>query len=151
MTTATIYPFPSTTWFEAVAEAARKDEDAFRKLGFIDTTLGITVGADGGPGGAERTFILTFGAYSLDSVREGKPGEDVDFTLRAPYSAWQEMIGNIRENGGADLHHTLNYLHFGIIDLVAGDQLKADLFFRVNGSLQAFFDASARIETRPSP
>ncbi|MBE7519603.1 MAG: hypothetical protein HS107_10215 [Thermoflexaceae bacterium] len=146
MTTATTCPFPSTSWFEAVGEAARKDEETFRKLGFIDTTLGIEVVA--GEGAArDRTFVLRFGAYSLDEAREVAAAEGVDFTLRASSAAWEEMIRNIRENGGADLRHTLNYLHFGVIDLRAEDQLKADLFFRVNGSLQAFFDASANIAT----
>ncbi len=146
MTTATTYVFPSTRWFEAVGETARRDEDTFRKLGFIDTTLGIQV-VTGDGGGRDRTFVLRFGAYTLDEVREGAAAEDVDFTLRSPLAAWEEMIRNIRENGEADLRHTLNYLHFGVIDLQAEDQLKADLFFRVNGSLQAFFDASANVET----
>lgn len=146
MTTATTCPFPSTNWFEAVSDAARRDEETFRKLGFIDTTLGIQVVAGDGAG-RDRTFVLRFGAYALDDVREAASTEGVDFTLRASLAAWEEMIRNIRENGGADLRHTLNYLHFGVIELVADDQLKADLFFRVNGSLQAFFDASANVET----
>lgn len=146
MTTATTYPFPSTRWFEAVAEVANSQEETFRKLGFIDTTVAIQVLAgDGLP--EDHTFVLTFGPYTLDSVREDSSPEGVDFTLRASYGAWKEMIRNIDDNDGADLHHTLNYLHFGVIDLDAEDQMKADLFFRVNGSLQAFFDASARIET----
>ncbi|KAA0230891.1 MAG: hypothetical protein DYG91_13930 [Chloroflexi bacterium CFX7] len=146
MTTVTTCTFPSTRWFEAVGEVARRDEETFRKLGFIDTTLGVSV-LGGGPAGGDRTFVLSFGAYTLDEVHEAAGAESVDFTLRAPLAAWEEMIRNIRENDGADLHHTLNYLHFGVIDLVAEDQLKADLFFRVNGSLQAFFDASAGVET----
>lgn len=146
MTTATTYVFPSTRWFEAVGETACRNEDTFRKLGFIDTTLGIQVVAGGGAG-RDQTFVLRFGAYALEEVREVASAEGVDFTLRAQLAAWEEMIRNIRENNGADLRHTLNYLHFGVIDLKAEDQLKADLFFRVNGSLQAFFDASANVET----
>jgi hypothetical protein len=57
------------------------------------------------------------------------------------------MVENIGANGEADLRHTLNYLHFGQIELKASDQLQADLFFRVNGSLQAFFDGAAKLET----
>lgn len=146
MTTATTYRFPSTRWFEAVSEAARRDEETFRKLGFIDTTLAIQVLA-GDRGARDQTFVLRFGAYALEGVREAATPAGVDFVLAAPLAAWEEMIRNIRENGGADLRHTLNYLHFGVIDLQAEDQLKADLFFRVNGSLQAFFDASANVET----
>ena len=35
----------------------------------------------------------------------------------------------------------------GISDNATGDQLRADIFFRVNQSLQHFFDSSARLET----
>ena len=64
---------------------------------------------------------------------------------------WKELIVNTRENGGADLTHTLNTLDLtiegGISDNATGDQLRADIFFRVNQSLQHFFDSSAKIET----
>lgn len=147
MPTATVQStqvFPSVEWFKAVADAMPLD--LFRKLGSIDTTFAIRVRGEDGI--ADPKFILTFGAYTLDDVREVSSTEGVDFVLEAPYAAWKEMVQNIRENDGADLHHTLNYLHFGVIELACEDQLKADQFFRVNSSLQAFFDASAAIESR---
>ena len=58
---------------------------------------------------------------------------------------------NTRENDGADLRHTLNTLDLmiggGISDNATGDRLRADIFFRVNQSLQHFFDSSAKLET----
>lgn len=146
MTTATTYLFPSARWFEAVGEVARANEETFRKLGFIDAAVGIQVLAGDGLS-EDQAFVLRFGAYDLQSVSRAGTTEGADFTLRAPYRAWEEMIRNIRESGGADLRHTLNYLHFGVIDLEASDQLKADLFFRVNGSLQAYFDCAASVPT----
>ena len=36
----------------------------------------------------------------------------------------------------------------GFCKNATGDQLRADIFFRVNQSLQHFFDLSAQLETR---
>ena len=51
----------------------------------------------------------------------------------------------------ADLRHTLNTLDLmtegGISKNATGDQFRADIFFRVNQSLQHFFDSSAKLET----
>ena len=59
------------------------------------------------------------------------------------------MIENIRQNGEADLSHTLNVLTMpGIpLQLEAPDQLKADLFFRFNQTFQEFFNGAAAVET----
>jgi hypothetical protein len=126
-----------------------QDEEGYRKLGFIDASVGIEVRMDDALP-EDRTFVLTFGAYTCDGVIElpSLDAAQVDFTLSAPYATWKEMIQIIAENQGADLRHTLNYLHFGRIDLQAADQLRADLFFRINASLQTFFDGAAGIETQ---
>ena len=54
-------------------------------------------------------------------------------------------------DGAADRHHTLNTLDLtkedGLSKNSTGDQLSADIFFRVNQSLQHFFDSSAKLET----
>ena len=64
---------------------------------------------------------------------------------------WRDLVANTRENDGADLRHTLNTLDLmidgGISNNATGDQLRADIFFRVNQSLQHFFDSSAKVET----
>lgn len=150
MTVATrTYYFPTVAWFDALRDVMNRDVETYRMLGFIDARIGIRVGADGELP-AEASFVLTFGPYSCDDVAEA-PADDaapVDFTLSAPYGTWKEMIENIIENRGADLHHTLNYLHFGRIELAASDQLQADLFFRINSSFQRFFDGAADVDTR---
>jgi hypothetical protein len=148
MSTATRCRFPSTEWFEALGEEMTRDHDLFRKFGWIDTTAAIVLQAGGGLA-ESRAWLLTFGPYTLDNVTEISPEEagQADFSLVAPYPTWKEMVGNIASNDGADLKHTINYLHFGQVDLRAADQLKADIFFRVNGSLQAYLDKAARVTT----
>jgi hypothetical protein len=146
MTTALQYRFPSTAWFEGLAANMADDAAHFRKLGTIDARAGIVM--TGTPRG-DRAWVLTFGAYTCDVISEATAAgaAEADFALTAPYTTWREMVENIGANGEADLRHTLNYLHFGQIELKASDQLQADLFFRVNGSLQAFFDGAAKLET----
>jgi hypothetical protein len=72
----------------------------------------------------------------------------VDFSLAADHGVWQEMIENIRDNGGADLDHTLNFLQLpGTIELVADDQGQADMFYRFSQTFQEFFNGAAAIPT----
>lgn len=148
MVTATAVQFPSTQWFTALGQAMLADPDTFRKFGWIDTTAAIVMQAGNGLA-ADRAWLLAFGPYTLDSVAEVAPAEaaKADFALVAPYPTWKEMAQNIAANGGADLKHTINYLHFGQVELKASDQLKADIFFRVNGSLQAYLDKAATVAT----
>ena len=64
---------------------------------------------------------------------------------------WNDLIRNTKQNGGADLSHTLNTLDLmaedGLSQNATGDQFRADIFFRVNQSLQHFFDSSAKLDT----
>ena len=136
--------FPSVEWFQALQELVNADPD-FRRLGSIDIAMGIKVGP--------RIFIITFEAFECSEVREGTEYDliDVDFFLEMSEADWQDLMRNTKENGGADLSHTLNTLDLmaqdGISKNATGDQLRADLFFRVNQSLQHFFDSSAKLDT----
>lgn len=136
--------FPSVEWFQALQELVNADPE-FRRLGSIDTTMGIKIGP--------RIFIITFEAFECSDVRGGTEFDliDLDFFLEMSEADWQDLIRNTSENGGADLSHTLNTLDLmaedGISKNATGDQLRADLFFRVNQSLQHFFDSSAKLDT----
>ena len=136
--------FPSVEWFQALQEMVNADPD-FRKLGSIDVSMGVKVGS--------RVFIITFEAFECSDVREGTEYDliDLDFFLEMSEADWQDLMRNTKENGGADLSHTLNTLDLmaqdGISKNATGDQLRADLFFRVNQSLQHFFDSSAKLDT----
>ena len=140
----TALKFPSVEWFQALQELVNNDEE-FRRLGSIDAVMGVKVG--------ERVFVITFEAFGCTGVKEGTDYDliDADFFLKMTLEQWQDLVTNTRENNGADLSHTLNTLDLmidgGISDNATGDQLRADVFFRVNQSLQHFFDSSAKLQT----
>ena len=136
--------FPSLEWFQAVQELVNGDPE-FRRLGSIDATMGVKVGP--------KVFVVTFEAFECSNVREGNEFDliDLDFFLEMSEENWHDLIRNTNENGGADLRHTLNTLDLlapdGFSKNATGDQLRADIFFRVNQSLQHFFDSSAKLNT----
>lgn len=136
--------FPSLEWFEALRQIANADDD-FRRLGNIDTTMGIKVGS--------AVFLLQFEAFQCVHADAGAEDDlfELDFYLEMSEDHWQEMLGNIKANGGADHSHTLNSLDLtlpgGVASNETGDQYQADLFFRYNESLQHFFNLSAQLDT----
>lgn len=138
--------FPSVEWFEAVKEIVNHDE-AFRRLGTIDTTVGVKVG--------DKIYQLTFEAFECTGVKEitERDLRDVDFWLEQPYEAWKEMLQNIKEKGAADLDHTLNTIDLNMPEGFARsyDGYRRDAFYRFNQSLQDFFNASAKIDTQFAP
>ena len=140
----TALTFPSVEWFQALQELVNSDEE-FRRLGNVDAIMGVKVG--------DRVYVITFEAFECTEVREGTEYDliDADFFLEMTVEQWQDLVANTRENNGADLNHTLNTLDLtiegGISDNATGDQLRADIFFRVNQSLQHFFDSSASLNT----
>lgn len=135
--------FPSIEWFNAVREIINHDE-AYRHLGTCDAVMGVEVG--------DKVYKLTFEAFECTGVEEiaREQEDDLDFTLVMPYEGWKEMIENIKQNGRADLHHTLNTLDLAAPDEFARsrDYYRRDLFYRFNQSFQNFFDASAKIDTQ---
>lgn len=138
--------FPSVDWFDEVRNVFNADE-RYRGAGggYCSCEAGFKI--------ADRVFVLTFDGVECSAAREGDDAmlDDVDFYLEMPAAEWRDMVANIAANDGADLHHTLNTLDLDRADGLAtsrhGDQVREDLFFRYNQTLQFFFDASARVET----
>ena len=136
--------FPSVEWFQALQQLVNADPE-FRRLGTVDAEMGVKVGS--------RVFVITFEAFECVDVKEGSEADldDLDFYLELSADDWQELIENTKANGGADRRHTLNTLDLtkkdGLSQNATGDQLRADIFFRVNQSLQHFFDLSAQLDT----
>ena len=66
--------FPSVEWFQAIQELVNNDPE-FRRLGSIDATMGVKVGA--------KVIIVTFEAFECSNVREGTEFDliDLDFFL----------------------------------------------------------------------
>ena len=139
--------FPSVPWFDAVREVFNAD-DSYRGAGGgqCNCLAGMKIGDD--------IFVLTFEGVECSRAVAADDADldDVDFYLDMPTDDWLDMVKNIATNKGADLHHTLNTLDLDREDGIArshhGDQYREDLFFRYNQTLQFFFDASARVDTR---
>jgi len=136
--------FPSVEWFQALQQLVNADPE-FRRLGTVDAGMGVKVGS--------RVFVITFEAFECVDVKEGAEADldDLDFYLELSEAGWRDLVENTKANGGADRRHTLNTLDLtlddGLSQNATGDQLRGDMFFRVNQSLQHFFDLSAQLET----
>ena len=136
--------FPSVEWFQALQQLVNADPE-FRRLGTVDAAMGVKVGP--------RVFVIIFEAFECIEVREGSEAnlDDLDFYLELSESDWRELVENTKANGGADRRHTLNTLDLtkkdGLSQNATGDQLRGDIFFRVNESLQHFFDLASQLDT----
>jgi hypothetical protein len=143
--------FPSVEWFTRLGELMEDNRAVHQHVGEIDCSCVWTVfDADGE--GTDRHFQTTFELYSLVDVREVTDDERVkaNFILETDVWVWKEMLENIAENAGRpDLEHSLNRLSLpGVpIRLWAEDPLDRDMFFRFNGNLQEFVNASVDVPT----
>jgi len=136
--------FPSVQWFQGLQQLVNGDPE-FRRLGTVDAQMGVKIGS--------KVFVIVFEAFECVDVKEGIEAdlEDLDFYLELSEADWRELVENTKANNGADRQHTLNTLDLtkedGLSQNATGDQLRGDIFFRVNESLQYFFDLSARLDT----
>ena len=134
--------FPSIQWFDALREAVNKDA-SFRSLGTCDAKVGIKAG--------HQVFLVTFEAFECADVQEIDEDSlrDAAFYLDLSTDEWQEFLSNIQTNGKADSEHSLNNLDLsrpnGMVK--SHDEYRRHSFLRYHLSLQAFFDASATLET----
>jgi hypothetical protein len=69
--------FPSTEYFEALKAQMAANEEKFRRLGFIDTTFGVSVGVNGKARNfAFFTFSLGAGVIPRDGVDAARHAGD---------------------------------------------------------------------------
>lgn len=140
--TAETIAFPSLAWFEELRRLVN-DDPSYRQYGTVDAAMGVKVG--------EEVFVVAFEAFECTSVRSGNEYDliNVDFFIEMEPGAWRAMLENIKANGGAEAGQTLVSLDMlnEISNNATGDQLRADMFFRYNQSLQHFFDLSANLNT----
>ena len=138
--------FPSTEYFNALKDQMAAEQVRFRRLGFIDTTFGVSVAQNG----ASRNFVLAFEVFELKNVHE--VGEldlrQLDFAIEGDFAVWREMIENIKRHGEADTAHDLNTLaHFGeALRISYEDPEGHDKLYRFMESIQEFFDLSSKVE-----
>ena len=136
--------FPSVDWFNAIKSIVNQDE-GYKRIGTCDSEVGVKIPD------LQKYYKITFEAFEVSDIRETDEAdaENGDFWLEMPYARWKEMIENIKANGKADLHHTLNTIDMEDPDGLARshDGYRRDAFYRFNQTFQYFFDASVRIET----
>ena len=136
--------FPSIEWFNALKEIVDKDE-GYKRIGTCDSEVGIKVPD------LQKYYKITFEAFEIADVKETveADAENTDFWLEMPYARWKDMIENIKDNGKADIHHTLNTIDLEDPDGLArsNDGYRRDAFYRFNQTFQYFFDVSVQIET----
>ena len=136
--------FPSVDWFNAIKSIVNQDE-GYKRIGTCDSEVGVKIPD------LQKYYKIIFEAFEVADIRETDEAdaENGDFWLEMPYGRWKEMIENIKANGKADLHHTLNTLDMEDPDGLARshDGYRRDAFYRFNQTFQYFFDASARIDT----
>jgi hypothetical protein len=137
--------FPSLEWFQKIQKLVNDDPN-FKKLGTADASVGIKFSD------RDEKYLLTFEAFEVVNVQEAKQPdlEAADFYLELPYESWKEMIQNIKMNGHADLHHTLNTIDLELPEGFAQskDEYRRDLFYRFNQTFQDFFNKSAELDTQ---
>lgn len=141
-------PFPSLAWFERLAAWMNDHRARQEQLGYVDCVAGFAV-TDCARDPSPFTVLVTFEEFAASDVRLGD-ATAADFTLEGPLAAWRAMIESIEAGRGRPaLDQTLNHLtHRGTpMRIVAGDPLKADLYFRYNQSLQEFVNAAATFAT----
>jgi hypothetical protein len=141
--------FPSEDFFKALAARMESEHERFRNLGFFDATIGIRVLPEA-PGGQERLYVLAFEVFEC-TLAEAVPNFApfrVDFVLEGKLGVWREMFENIRQNGGADVAHSINTLtHFGEqLTLRYDDPDGHDKLYRFAESVQEFFDLAATLD-----
>lgn len=137
--------FPSLEWFQQIQHLVNEDP-AFRKLGTADANVGIKISD------RDEMYMVTFEAFEVIGVKEARQSDldSGDFFLELPYDSWKEMIQNIKMNGAADLHHTLNTIDLELPEGFARskDEYRRDLFYRFNQTFQDFFNKSAELDTQ---
>jgi hypothetical protein len=140
-------PFPSTRWFEALAEWMRSDRSRFEELGTTDCCLVAKIDGSQGKSDLYEVLFEGFGVKSVRRIEKLEEAPPSHFVIEGSLGAWREMIENIRANGRADRTHTLNYLTLpdDPMRVHGPNQLEVDAFYRYNETLQRFFDAAARL------
>jgi hypothetical protein len=142
--------FPSTQWFQRLAARMNDQRAKYQNFGFVTARAIFTINAT--PKG-NRSVGLVFDGFECVEVRELDQGAiasfDPDWTIEGDYTAWKEMVRNIKTHGEADPDHTLNRLCLlgHPLKVHGEDQTRVDVFYRQLFSFQAFIDESAAVET----
>jgi hypothetical protein len=139
--------FPEPEWFVGLGRLMEAEGEAFRRLGYAEVRFAIRIRSDDGER-TERTIGLEFNRYTL--VRAEAVGDttafDPDFVICGRREISARMLTEIHQSGRADARHTLSSLALmgEELWLESTDQLREHKFYRVNQTLQEFFNLAAR-------
>jgi hypothetical protein len=140
--------FPDPDWFLALGRLMAAEGELFRRLGYAEVRFAIRVLSDEGDA-VERTTGLEFDGYALTRAEELADSDafDADFVVCGRRNVWQRMLDEIAKNGRPDLRHTLSSLALvgEELWLESSDQLREDKFYRVNQTLQEFFNLASKL------
>ncbi len=122
----------SVKWLKK-AQAEVNQDPAFRKLGSVDTVMGLKVG--------KSSYLVNFAGFSCHGVSKISADElrDADYVVEMTPAAWGKFVDGRRAGDGPDLAE-LDTLD-GVVS--ASDPRKKMDFLRYHLSLQAFIDAGA--------
>jgi len=142
--------FPEPGWFLALGRLMAAEGELFRRLGYAEVRFAIRV-LDS-ESRTERTTGLEFEGYLLVRAEEldSIVGFDPDFVICADRQVWHRMLDEIARNGRPELRGTLSSLALvgEELWLESSDQLREDKFYRVNQTLQEFFNLAAKLPAR---
>ena len=141
--------FPDPAWFLALGRLMEAEGESFRRLGYAEVRFAIRVLDDDGERGRANRSGSRFEGYAL--VRAAALTDlttfDPDFVICARRKVWTRMLDEIVRNGRPDLRGTLSSLALvgEELWLESDDQLREDKFYRVNQTLQEFFNLAAKL------
>jgi hypothetical protein len=140
--------FPDPDWFLALGRLMAAEGELFRRLGYAEVRFAIRVLNDESDA-VERTTGLEFDGYALTRAEALTDSNafDADFFVCGRRNVWQRMLEEIAKNGRPELRHTLSSLALvgEELWLESSDQLREDKFYRVNQTLQEFFNLAAKL------
>ncbi len=140
--------FPDPDWFLALGRLMAAEGEVFRRLGYAEVRFAIRI-LDDSSEKIEATTGLEFDGYTLvraEQVRD-LTSWDADFVLCGRHSVWKRMLVEIAREGRPEMRHTLSSLALlgEEMWLESSDQLREDKFYRVNQTLQEFFNLTAKL------
>ncbi len=139
--------FPEPEWFLALGRLMAAEGEEFRRLGYAETRFALRV-IDDDSQRVEATVGLEFDGYALTRAEAVTDLDawDGDFVINGRRATWNRMLEEIARNGRPEMRHTLSSLALmgEELWLESKDQLREDKFYRVNQTLQEFFNLAAK-------
>jgi hypothetical protein len=140
--------FPDPEWLLALGRLMAAEGEVFRRLGYAEVRFAIRVLDDSGEK-IEAITGLEFDGYTLVCAEQicDLSSWNADFVLCGRRAVWNRMLAEISRADLPERRHTLSSLALlgEEMWLESSDQLREDKFYRVNQTLQEFFNLAAKL------